>query len=54
MKSYNITKRFTTDKYGNEVLIIKIEHVLFKDKYKDRYLLFNSENSVFKKMKGEN
>lgn len=46
--SYKVWKQFTKDN-GNDVLIIRIEHDLNKDKWKNRLLLFNSETATYKK-----
>ena len=46
--SYEVWKQFTKDN-GNDVLIIRIEHNLNKDKWKNRLLLFNSETATYKK-----
>lgn len=46
--TYEVWKQFTKDN-GNDVLIIRIEHVLNKDKWKNRLLLFNSETATYKK-----
>ena len=48
MKKYFITKEIKTDATDNKVLVIKIEQLRYCDKWKNRYLLFNSENIVFK------
>lgn len=46
--TYEVWKQFTKDN-GNDVLIIRIEHALNKDKWKNRLLLFNSETATYKK-----
>lgn len=46
--TYEVWKQFTKDN-GNDVLIIRIEHHLNKDKWKNRLLLFNSETATYKK-----
>lgn len=46
--TYEVWKQFTKDD-GNDVLIIRIEHNLNKDKWKNRLLLFNSETATYKK-----
>ena len=46
--SYEVWKQFKKDN-GNDVLIIRIEHNLNKDKWKNRLLLFNSETATYKK-----
>lgn len=52
MKEFKIKKEFKKDK-DNEVLIIKIEQILKKNQWKNRYLLFNSETTTYKKQKGK-
>lgn len=47
MKDFTIQKYFINDG-GDEVLIIKIEQVLKKNQWKNRYLLFNSETATYK------
>ena len=47
MKDFTIQKYFINDG-DNEVLIIKIEQVLKKNQWKNRYLLFNSETVTYK------
>ena len=46
--TYEVWKQFKKDN-GNDVLIIRIEHNLNKDKWKNRLLLFNSETATYKK-----
>lgn len=48
MKKFFITKEIKKDTLNNNVLIIKIEQLKYSDKWKNRYLLFNSENVVYK------
>lgn len=52
MKNFDISKQIKKDFIGNEVLVITITQKLRKDQWKNRYLLFNSESTVFKKQKG--
>lgn len=47
MKDFIIQKYFINDG-DDEVLIIKIEQVLKKNQWKNRYLLFNSETATYK------
>lgn len=47
MKDFTIEKYFINDG-DDEVLIIKIEQVLKKNQWKNRYLLFNSETATYK------
>lgn len=47
MKDFTIQKYFINDG-DDEVLIIKIEQVLKKNQWKNRYLLFNSETATYK------
>lgn len=49
MKSFDISKNFKTDYSGETVLIIKVEHRLNKDRWKDRFLLFHKETATYKK-----
>lgn len=51
MKNCTITKRFTKDINGDDVLTVKIEHALYKDRPNDRYLLFHKESTTYKKEK---
>lgn len=47
MKEFEIFKNFVND--GDDtVLVIRIEQKLNKNKWKNRYLLFNSETATFK------
>lgn len=47
MKEFEIFKNFVND--GDDtVLVIRIEQKLNKNKWKNRYLLFNSETATYK------
>lgn len=48
MKNFSITKKFTKDFKGNKVLVITIDQKLNKNKWKNRYLLFNEETAAYK------
>ena len=48
MKKFVIYKEFKTEKDNINILVIHVHHILTKDKWKDRYLIFNSESTTYK------
>lgn len=47
--NFKIYKKFVIDNNNIKYLSIRIEHNLKKDKWRDRYLLFDETTATFKK-----
>lgn len=47
--NFKIYKKFVVDNQNIKYLSIRVEHNLNKDKWRDRYLLFDETTATFKK-----